>query len=214
MSSVILTTPAGFIDPALADARELETLRTSVQDVTGSIAAATGERPPAGPAADDRTVAALHWLRHMLEANPHGANEIGIHLVITLPHGPQQKIAMPTAWGAEWLHELSVLLSGNPIHWAVATPEESHDEIGTKEAAEILGVSVPTAQKVLDRGDLPFRLTPGGHRRVRRRDVEQWRARRDVQRQSLQALVQMAKEDETTGLRLPSNVTEDPMDES
>jgi len=64
------------------------------------------------------------------------------------------------------------------------------------------------------RGDLPSRLTPGGHRRVRRRDVEQWRARRDVQRESLQALVQMAKEDETAGRRLPSNVTEDPLDES
>jgi len=49
---------------------------------------------------------------------------------------------------------------------------------------------------------------------VRRRDVEQWRARRDVQRESLQALVQMAKEDETAGRRLPSNVTEDPLDES
>ena len=41
----------------------------------------------------------------------------------------------------------------------------------TAEAAKILGVSVRTAQLLIEGGSIPSWKTPGGHRRVYRRDV-------------------------------------------
>jgi excisionase family DNA binding protein len=42
------------------------------------------------------------------------------------------------------------------------------------EAAEILGVHPTTVRHWADSGDLPSQRTPGGHRRFRRRDLDQW----------------------------------------
>jgi excisionase family DNA binding protein len=50
-----------------------------------------------------------------------------------------------------------------------------HDEwVSLGEAAEILGVHPSTVRHWADSGDLPSQRTPGGHRRFRRRDLEQW----------------------------------------
>src|SRR5689334_23332846 len=45
------------------------------------------------------------------------------------------------------------------------------DILTTAEAAKILGVSVRTAQLLIEGGSIPSWKTPGGHRRVYRRDV-------------------------------------------
>ena len=42
------------------------------------------------------------------------------------------------------------------------------------EAAEIIGVHPATIRNWAERGELPCRRTPGGHRRFRRSDLEQW----------------------------------------
>ncbi len=42
------------------------------------------------------------------------------------------------------------------------------------EAASILGVHPSTVRHWADSGDLPSQRTPGGHRRFRRRDLQQW----------------------------------------
>ena len=42
------------------------------------------------------------------------------------------------------------------------------------EAAEIIGVHPATIRNWAERGELPCRRTPGGHRRFRRADLEQW----------------------------------------
>lgn len=46
--------------------------------------------------------------------------------------------------------------------------------VGLGEAAEILGVHPTTVRAWADKGELPSRRTPGGHRRFRRSDLEQW----------------------------------------
>lgn len=42
------------------------------------------------------------------------------------------------------------------------------------EAARIVGVHPATIRNWAERGELPFRRTPGGHRRFRRADLKQW----------------------------------------
>ncbi|MBN1564619.1 MAG: helix-turn-helix domain-containing protein [Anaerolineae bacterium] len=42
------------------------------------------------------------------------------------------------------------------------------------EAAEIIGVHPATIRNWAERGELPFRRTPGGHRRFRRSDLQNW----------------------------------------
>ena len=51
---------------------------------------------------------------------------------------------------------------------------EKSDWISLRAAAEILGVHPATVRNWADRGDIPSRRTPGGHRRFRRQDLEQW----------------------------------------
>ncbi len=47
-----------------------------------------------------------------------------------------------------------------------------NDVLTTTEAAKLLGISVRTAQLLIEGGGLPSWKTPGGHRRVHRSDVE------------------------------------------
>lgn len=49
-----------------------------------------------------------------------------------------------------------------------------HDWVSLREAAEILGVHPATIRNWADKGSLPARRTPGGHRRFRREDLEAW----------------------------------------
>ncbi|WP_310739817.1 response regulator [Inhella proteolytica] len=52
------------------------------------------------------------------------------------------------------------------------------DECTTAEVARRLGLAVRSVQLMVDRGELQAWKTPGGHRRVSRRSVEDWLARR------------------------------------
>lgn len=42
------------------------------------------------------------------------------------------------------------------------------------EAAELIGVSTRTVERMMDRGQLGFRRTPGGQRRLYRSSVEEY----------------------------------------
>lgn len=132
-------------------------------------------------------------------------------IVLRAANGQLFKMSIPRAWSAEMLQELAVLINGESVRWQAV---ESSDEVGTKELAEILGVSIPTATKVLDWGHIASRITPGGHRRVRRADAIAWRLDRDRQRETLRDLVQMAEQLESAGNPMPSGTDEDPDDES
>lgn len=61
--------------------------------------------------------------------------------------------------------------------------------VGLSEAAEILGVHPSTVRHWADSGELPSQRTPGGHRRFRRRELEQWAVAR--RRQMAPAEVQL-----------------------
>lgn len=49
------------------------------------------------------------------------------------------------------------------------------DHMSTLEAARVLGLAVRSVQLMVDRGDLDAWKTPGGHRRISRVSIEQWR---------------------------------------
>lgn len=52
--------------------------------------------------------------------------------------------------------------------------QQKNEWVSLSEAADLLGVHPATVRNWSDRGDLPTRRTPGGHRRFRRADLEQW----------------------------------------
>ncbi|MCD4687473.1 MAG: helix-turn-helix domain-containing protein [Anaerolineae bacterium] len=70
---------------------------------------------------------------------------------------------------------------------------QSSEWVSLGEAAEIIGVHPATIRNWAERGDLPFRRTPGGHRRFRRSDLQQWLAsRRMTHPTEAQVVVQSA----------------------
>lgn len=69
--------------------------------------------------------------------------------------------------------------------------------VGTDDIAALLGLSVPTVHKVLDRGGIASEETAGGHRRASRAAVFAWKAQRDQQRRTLAELAREA--DRTEG---------------
>lgn len=54
--------------------------------------------------------------------------------------------------------------------------KEASEWVSLKDAAAILGVHPTTVRNWADRGDLPSRRTPGGHRRFKRSDLQRWLA--------------------------------------
>jgi len=51
---------------------------------------------------------------------------------------------------------------------------DDNEWLSLGDAASLLGVHPSTVRHWADEGDLPSRRTPGGHRRFRRADLEQW----------------------------------------
>ncbi len=83
---------------------------------------------------------------------------------------------MPSGGGSE--------TPGLPAKPAAPSHLSLHDDLTTREAAEILGVSLRTAQLWVERGRLRAWKTVGGHRRIARASVEALRTRYgDMQRQ-------------------------------
>ena len=78
---------------------------------------------------------------------------------------------------------------------------EQSDVIGTRKAAELLGVSVRTVQLWVENGSLDAWKTPGKHRRIFRSSVEALIAKRDSDRKGPQESTQddvLIVEDELT----------------
>lgn len=62
--------------------------------------------------------------------------------------------------------------SAGPPARACTSAQMADDVLTTTEAAKLLGISVRTAQLMIEGGKLPSWKTPGGHRRVLRSDVD------------------------------------------
>ena len=70
---------------------------------------------------------------------------------------------------------------------------ETIEWVSLGEAAKVLGVHPATVRNWADRGELPFRRTPGGHRRFRRIDLLQWAAsQHSTQPAEAQIIIQSA----------------------
>lgn len=70
---------------------------------------------------------------------------------------------------------------------------DSSEWVSLREAAEILGVHPATVRTWADRGDLPSRRTPGGHRRFSREDLMRYsQTEPEVQPIEVQVIIQNA----------------------
>jgi excisionase family DNA binding protein len=56
---------------------------------------------------------------------------------------------------------------------------DPNEWVSLGKAADVLGVHPSTVRHWADSGDLPSQRTPGGHRRFRRRDLDQWASLQD-----------------------------------
>lgn len=69
----------------------------------------------------------------------------------------------------------------------------SSDWVSLRDAAEILGVHPATVRNWADKGDIPSRRTPGGHRRFNRDDLHRYaRTRGERQPVEVQVIIQNA----------------------
>lgn len=68
------------------------------------------------------------------------------------------------------------------------------DWVSLGEAANLLGVHPSTVRQWADSGDLPSQRTPGGHRRFRKSDLEQWQdhSNSETSPSEIQILIQNA----------------------
>lgn len=70
---------------------------------------------------------------------------------------------------------------------------EPSDWVSLRQAAEILGVHPATVRNWADKGDLPSRRTPGGHRRFLKRELLHYAANQgEVQPSEVQIIIQNA----------------------
>ena len=61
---------------------------------------------------------------------------------------------------------------------ATSQDDPHSNDCSTIEAARILGLAVRSVQLMVDRGELEAWKTPGGHRRISRRSLDEWISRR------------------------------------
>ncbi len=132
----------------------------------------------------ERTVLApVESIEHLAEA----LDNIGANATITGANG--EHVALPP----EVFDMLRAIVAAMGDGRAVAiTPVDQR--LTTQEAADLLGVSRPTAVKLLEAGEIPFEQ-PGRHRRVLLADVLAYRERISTQRRAaLDRMVDIADE--------------------
>lgn len=74
------------------------------------------------------------------------------------------------------------------------SPSEAETEITVRQAADILNVSMPFLNKLLDMGDMPYR-TVSGNRRVSYSDLITYKKQQEIRsKNALQELADQAQE--------------------
>lgn len=103
-----------------------------------------------------------------------------------------EEFVLPAPAVALLLELLTELGRGNAV-----TFDTLPEEISTRQAAELLNVSTPYVEKLLDAGTLPFRDS-SGVRRVRREDVLEFK--RVSNERSLKAMEELAAQAQELGM--------------
>jgi len=68
------------------------------------------------------------------------------------------------------------------------------ETLSTQQAADLLGVSRPHLTMLLDRDRIPYQTTAGGHRRIRRSDIEDYRERQELAHAAMRESMRSAEE--------------------
>lgn len=72
-------------------------------------------------------------------------------------------------------------------------PDETTEWVSLRRAADILGVHPATVRNWADKGEIPARRTPGGHRRFNKDDLTRYaQSQEDVQPMEVQVIIQNA----------------------
>jgi excisionase family DNA binding protein len=116
------------------------------------------------------------------------------HAMLIDPDG-EEKIEIPPAIYKHLVRVVQWMKENRAI---IMIPED--EAFTTQAAADFLGMSRQTFVNLLEQGKIPF-YTVGAHRRVRYRDLLEFRANRDAKRS--QALSQLSKEIDAAGLYFP-----------
>ena len=102
------------------------------------------------------------------------------------------QIELPTTALRLLVDILASLAEGNAVQVVPV-----HAELTTQEAADLLNVSRPYLVRLLEEGELPFHKT-GKHRRVRFRDVMEYKQQRD--KTSADAMAELAAQAQELGM--------------
>lgn len=68
------------------------------------------------------------------------------------------------------------------------------ETLSAQQAADLLGVSQPHLTMLLDRNRIPYQTTAGGHRRIRRSDIEDYRERQQLAHAAMRESMHSAEE--------------------
>jgi excisionase family DNA binding protein len=112
-----------------------------------------------------------------------------VRLMVADASGVERTVQIPASALRLLFSVLSEMARGNSVSLIPL-----HAEVSTQEAADILNVSRPYIVGLLEKGEIPFRKV-GVQRRVLFRDLMDYKARSDVDRQrALDALARQAQD--------------------
>jgi excisionase family DNA binding protein len=150
---------------------------------------AVAERAPVFPPVDEEQLTQLHQLRVALQHNGAPQDE---RTSAKLVSRDGEELELPESVYALLVRIVSELDQGNGV-----TILPVHAELTTQQAAELLNVSRPYLVSLLKNGEIPFH-TVGRHRRVRVKELLEYKERRDAERRRL--LRKMTREAQEVGL--------------
>ncbi|MBE9078141.1 helix-turn-helix domain-containing protein [Romeria aff. gracilis LEGE 07310] len=117
------------------------------------------------------------------------AQQAARRIKIVEDDGSEQEAVIPEAAFQLLIDILSQMARGNAV-----TLIPIHAELTTQEAADLINVSRPFLVKLVESGDIPYRLV-GRHRRIRFEDLMDYKQRMDEQRMdTLDKLAEQAQE--------------------